>query len=185
VRALGLGGLFVGPVTVRSRRAQTRVPSSTRNDVDKWPRGRSVTAGRCDRPKFPHTAIGVTTKRGREIAPPVASRKQRRVQGDLEAVKDSLRHHGPYRTVVANRRTGEVLAGNNVFRAARELGFEEIAATIVDLRRRGDPARARRQPDLGPRTTNASGGLATSTGTHDLRRAHPRHRVFLSLGRVR
>ncbi len=33
-------------------------------------------------------------------------------RGDLEAVKDSLRHHGQYRPVVANCRTGEVLAGN-------------------------------------------------------------------------
>ena len=54
-------------------------------------------------------------------------------RGDLEAVKDSLCHHGQYRPVVANRRTGEVLAGNHVLRAARELGFTEIAATFVDL----------------------------------------------------
>ncbi|HEV2773621.1 MAG TPA: ParB/RepB/Spo0J family partition protein [Thermoleophilaceae bacterium] len=54
-------------------------------------------------------------------------------RGNLEAVKDSLRHHGQYRPVVANRRTGEVLAGNHVLRAASELGFAEIAATFVDL----------------------------------------------------
>ncbi len=54
-------------------------------------------------------------------------------RGDLEAVKDSLSHHGQYRPVVANRRTGEVLAGNHVYRAASELGFSEIAATFVDL----------------------------------------------------
>ncbi len=54
-------------------------------------------------------------------------------RGDLEAVKDSLRHHGQYRPVVANERTGEVLAGNHVLEAARELGFTDIAATFVDL----------------------------------------------------
>ncbi|HEV2773894.1 MAG TPA: DNA modification methylase [Thermoleophilaceae bacterium] len=54
-------------------------------------------------------------------------------RGDLEAVKNSLRHHGQYRPIVANGRTGEVLAGNHVLRAARELGFSEIAATFVDL----------------------------------------------------
>src|SRR5215210_3911937 len=54
-------------------------------------------------------------------------------RGDLEAVKESLRHHGQYRPIVANRPTGEVLAGNHVFRAAKELGFEEIATTFVDL----------------------------------------------------
>ena len=54
-------------------------------------------------------------------------------RGDLEAVKESLRHHGQYRPIVANRPTGEVLAGNHVLRAAAELGWEEIAATFVDL----------------------------------------------------
>ena len=70
------------------------------------------------------------------LAVPIASlrphpRNPRR--GDLEAVKDSLCHHGQYRPIVANRRTGEVLAGNHVLRAARDLGFDEIAATFVDL----------------------------------------------------
>ena len=54
-------------------------------------------------------------------------------RGDLDAVKKSLRHHGQYRPIVANRPTGEVLAGNHVLRAAAELGWEEIAATFVDL----------------------------------------------------
>ncbi len=54
-------------------------------------------------------------------------------RGNLEAVKESLLHHGQYRPIVANQRTGEVLAGNHVLRAAGELGWEEIAATFVDL----------------------------------------------------
>ena len=54
-------------------------------------------------------------------------------RGDLEAMKDSLRHHGQYRPIVVNRSTGEVLAGNHVFRAAQELGWEEIDVAYVDV----------------------------------------------------
>jgi ParB-like chromosome segregation protein Spo0J len=54
-------------------------------------------------------------------------------RGDLEAIKDSLRRHGQYRPIVANRGTGEVLAGNHLLLAARELGFEQLAVAFVDV----------------------------------------------------
>jgi len=54
-------------------------------------------------------------------------------RGDLEAIKQSLSHHGQYRPIVANGRTGEVLAGNHVFRAARELGWKQIDVSFVDV----------------------------------------------------
>jgi DNA modification methylase len=50
----------------------------------------------------------------------------------LGAVKASLRRHGQYRPVVANR-DGTVLAGNHVLRAACELGWDRLAVTFVDL----------------------------------------------------
>jgi DNA modification methylase len=53
-------------------------------------------------------------------------------QGNLEAIKESLRVNGQYRPVVANKRTSEILAGNHTYKAARDLGWEEIAATWVD-----------------------------------------------------
>jgi hypothetical protein len=53
-------------------------------------------------------------------------------RGDLGAVKASLRRHGQYRPVVANR-DGTVLAGNHVLRAACELGWDRLAVTFVDL----------------------------------------------------
>jgi ParB-like chromosome segregation protein Spo0J len=54
-------------------------------------------------------------------------------RGDVSAIKDSLEVNGQYRPVVVNRRTMEVLAGNHTLRAARELGWLEIAATFVDV----------------------------------------------------
>lgn len=44
-------------------------------------------------------------------------------RGDLEAIKESLSVNGQYRPIVANRRTGEVLAGNHTLRAAEQLGW--------------------------------------------------------------
>lgn len=54
-------------------------------------------------------------------------------RGDVDAIADSLQAHGQYRPVVVNRRTNEVLAGNHTLQAARQLGWDEIAATYVDV----------------------------------------------------
>jgi len=54
-------------------------------------------------------------------------------QGDVGALVESLRYHGQYRPIVVNSRTSEVLAGNHTLMAAVELGWQEIAATYVDV----------------------------------------------------
>ena len=54
-------------------------------------------------------------------------------QGDVGTIMQSLEHHGQYRPIVVNSRTQEVLAGNHTLEAARQLGWEQIAATFVDV----------------------------------------------------
>jgi site-specific DNA-methyltransferase (adenine-specific) len=54
-------------------------------------------------------------------------------RGDVEAIKASLRAHGQYRPIVVNRPTMQVLAGNHTLEAAKQLGWEEIAATFLDV----------------------------------------------------
>lgn len=54
-------------------------------------------------------------------------------QGDIGAIMQSLEHHGQYRPIVVNSRTQEVLAGNHTLEAARQLGWDQIAATFVDV----------------------------------------------------
>jgi hypothetical protein len=54
-------------------------------------------------------------------------------RGDVKEIVRSLRHHGQYRPIVVNSRTSEVLAGNHTLEAARALGWDEIAATFVDV----------------------------------------------------
>lgn len=54
-------------------------------------------------------------------------------RGDVSAIVDSLELNGQYRPVVVNKRTMEVLAGNHTLAAARQLGWESLAATFVDV----------------------------------------------------
>jgi ParB-like chromosome segregation protein Spo0J len=51
---------------------------------------------------------------------------------DLQTVMDGLRTNGQYRPVTVNRRTGQVLVGDETRQAAKALGWDEIAATFVD-----------------------------------------------------
>ena len=54
-------------------------------------------------------------------------------RGDLEALTASLKVNGQYRPIVANRRTGDVLAGNHTWQAAKALGWDAIAVSWVDV----------------------------------------------------
>ncbi|MET8956986.1 ParB/RepB/Spo0J family partition protein [Streptomyces sp. NPDC004129] len=58
--------------------------------------------------------------------------------GDVDAIAESLRVNGQYKAIVVNRgthtgRPGEILAGNHTWAAAKQLGWEQIAATFVDV----------------------------------------------------
>lgn len=53
-------------------------------------------------------------------------------QGDVGAIAESLKENGQYRPIVVQRSTGHVLAGNHTLKAAKALGWKEIAATYVD-----------------------------------------------------
>lgn len=71
-----------------------------------------------------------------ELAVPVADLKPfdgNPRRGNVDAIRESLAAHGQYRPIVVRRETGEVLAGNHTFAAAKELGWETIAATFVDV----------------------------------------------------
>ena len=53
-------------------------------------------------------------------------------QGDVGAIVTSLERNGQYRPIVARKGTGEILAGNHTFWAAKQLGWERIAVTWVE-----------------------------------------------------
>jgi hypothetical protein len=54
-------------------------------------------------------------------------------RGQLGLISESLRTHGQYRSIVAQRSTRYVLAGNHVFLAARDLGFEHLDVHFLDV----------------------------------------------------
>ncbi len=72
----------------------------------------------------------------RSLAVPIGSvtphpRNPRR--GDVEAITASLERFGQQKPLVVQRSTMFVVAGNHLLRAARALGWSEIAANLVDL----------------------------------------------------
>ncbi|MGI5526777.1 ParB/RepB/Spo0J family partition protein [Streptomyces syringium] len=58
--------------------------------------------------------------------------------GDLASITESLATHGQYKPIVVNHgtltgRPSEILAGNHTAKAARALGWDEIAVTWLDV----------------------------------------------------
>lgn len=53
-------------------------------------------------------------------------------QGDIGMICQSLQTHGQYRPIVVQKSSNIILAGNHTYKAAKALGWKEIAATYVD-----------------------------------------------------
>ena len=54
-------------------------------------------------------------------------------RGDVEEIAKSLTVNGQYKPIIVNRRDKSILAGNHTWRAARSLGWTEIAVSWVDV----------------------------------------------------
>lgn len=52
---------------------------------------------------------------------------------DIGKIKESLTANGQYRPIVVQQSTGNILAGNGTWAAARSLGWTHIAADIIDV----------------------------------------------------
>lgn len=63
----------------------------------------------------------------------VKGRKQNPRRGNIDTIKESLEINGQYRPIVVNKKTSEVLAGNHTLKAAKALGWKNIAVTYVDV----------------------------------------------------
>ncbi len=53
--------------------------------------------------------------------------------GHIAALKQGLTRYGQYKPLVVQRSTGHILVGNHTFQAAREMGWDMIAAAVVDV----------------------------------------------------
>ena len=54
-------------------------------------------------------------------------------RGNIEAIKNSLAANGQYKPIVVNVQTKHILAGNHTYKAAKELGWQEIEVVWVDV----------------------------------------------------
>lgn len=54
-------------------------------------------------------------------------------QGDFGAIQESIETNGFYGTVVANKRTGHILAGNHRYHVAKSLGYDTLPVAWVDV----------------------------------------------------
>ena len=54
-------------------------------------------------------------------------------QGDFGAIQQSVETNGFYGTIVANKRTGHILAGNHRYAVAKQLGFADVPVAWVDV----------------------------------------------------
>ena len=54
-------------------------------------------------------------------------------QGDFGAIQESVKTNGFYGVIVANKRTGHILAGNHRYAVAKQLGFEKVPVAWVDV----------------------------------------------------
>ena len=62
-------------------------------------------------------------------------------QGDIGAISQSLKAHGQYRPIVVDRRTNQILAGNHTWRAAKSLGWSQIAVGFIETKDDDDATR--------------------------------------------
>jgi ParB-like chromosome segregation protein Spo0J len=53
-------------------------------------------------------------------------------QGDIGLIAESLSKNGQFRPIVVNKRDNSILVGNHTWKAAKALGWKQIAATFVD-----------------------------------------------------
>lgn len=54
-------------------------------------------------------------------------------QGDVGAIYESIQHHGFYGTLIIQRSTGYILAGNHRFLAAEQHGATDLPALVLDV----------------------------------------------------
>ena len=54
-------------------------------------------------------------------------------KGDIAGIAESLEATGQYRSIIVQKSTGDILAGNHTTKAAISLGWKEIAVTYIDV----------------------------------------------------
>ena len=54
-------------------------------------------------------------------------------EGDIGAISVSLEAHGQYRPIIVQKSTNHIVAGNHTWKAAKSLGWTQVAVQILDI----------------------------------------------------
>lgn len=115
-----------GPAGLLSKKSGTPVPSSSSEKPE------------VEKPKAPVNHInqalrkaGLVTKLDKLIPDPENARKH--PERNMESIKASLGIYGQLKPVVVRKQTMHIVAGNGTCAAAKELGWTEIAAVVIDM----------------------------------------------------
>lgn len=54
-------------------------------------------------------------------------------KGNIKELVESLKHNGQYKPIVVQKSTKQILAGNHLWKAAKELGWTEIDVVEIDV----------------------------------------------------
>lgn len=54
-------------------------------------------------------------------------------EGDLGVIIESLKAHGQYQSLTVQQSTGNIIRGNHTWRAMKELGYDKVAVTYIDV----------------------------------------------------
>jgi hypothetical protein len=54
-------------------------------------------------------------------------------KGNVAVIAESLKAYGQYKPITVNQNTGEILAGNHTYEAAKSLGWTEISVVYVNV----------------------------------------------------
>ena len=53
--------------------------------------------------------------------------------GDVDAIADSLKRFGQVRPILVQKSTGKIIAGNHTWKAAKQIGLDEISVIQLDI----------------------------------------------------
>lgn len=88
-------------------------------------------------------------------------------RGNVSVIAESLKAHGQFHPIVANRRNSTIIAGHHLWRAAKSLGWPEVSVLWVDVteaRHRRMMVVDNRSSDLGEYDMEALEALLTEIG---------------------
>lgn len=118
--------------TTQADRGATAPPGTSAPDGDLFTSPDDDDAAIADPPAGGHKIAATLIDRAIPITTPTPHPDNPR-RGDVPAIMHSLDRYGQVRPILVQLTTGHIIAGNHTYLAAKRLGWDQIAAVIVDM----------------------------------------------------